>query len=62
MLSAPNDDTTWTVAGAKERLSEIIARARSVPQAITRNGKPRVVVVSRNGSARRCAKARFRSP
>ena len=46
MLSAPNGDTNWTVAGAKARLSEVIERAQSAPQTITRNGKPSVVVVS----------------
>lgn len=46
MLSAPKEDTNWTVAGAKARLSEVIERAQSAPQTITRNGKPSVVVVS----------------
>lgn len=46
MLPAPKEDTNWTVAGAKARLSEVIARAQSAPQTITRNGKPSVVVVS----------------
>jgi prevent-host-death family protein len=46
MLSAPTGDTNWTVAGAKARLSEVIERAQSAPQTITRNGKPSVVVVS----------------
>lgn len=48
MLSAPNDDdtTNWTVAKAKARLSEVMERAQSAPQTITRNGKPSVVVVS----------------
>lgn len=46
MLSAPIEDTNWTVAGAKARLSEVIERAQSAPQTITRNGKPSVVVVS----------------
>jgi prevent-host-death family protein len=44
--SAPKEDTNWTVAGAKARLSEVIERAQSAPQTITRNGKPSVVVVS----------------
>jgi prevent-host-death family protein len=39
-------DTSWTVAGAKARLSEVIERAQSSPQTITKNGKPSVVVVS----------------
>jgi prevent-host-death family protein len=46
MLPAPKEDTNWTVAGAKARLSEVIARAQSAPQTITRNGKASVVVVS----------------
>lgn len=46
MLPAPKEDTNWTVAGAKARLSEVIERAQSAPQTITRNGKPSVVVVS----------------
>ncbi len=46
MLSEPKEDTNWTVAGAKARLSEVIERAQSAPQTITRNGKPSVVVVS----------------
>lgn len=38
---------TWTVAEAKAKLSEVIDRAVSEgPQAITRNGRPAVVVVS----------------
>jgi prevent-host-death family protein len=46
MLSAPNEDANWSVATAKARLSEVIERAQSSPQTITRNGKPSVVVVS----------------
>lgn len=46
MLSPPKEETNWTVAGAKARLSEVIERAQSSPQTITRNGKPSVVVVS----------------
>ncbi len=46
MRSTPKADADWTVAGAKARLSEVIERARSSPQTITRNGKPSVVVVS----------------
>ncbi len=48
MLSSKTEDdnTDWTVAGAKARLSEVIKRAQSSPQTITRNGKPSVVVVS----------------
>jgi prevent-host-death family protein len=46
MQSAPKGEANWTVAGAKARLSEVIDRAQSSPQTITRNGKPSVVVVS----------------
>ncbi|SEQ31577.1 prevent-host-death family protein [Devosia sp. YR412] len=41
----PNTDA-WTVANAKARLSEVIDRAQSEPQLITRNGTPSVVMVS----------------
>ena len=37
---------TWTLAGAKARLSEVIDRAQAGPQIITRNGRPSAVVVS----------------
>jgi prevent-host-death family protein len=37
---------TWTVADAKARFSEVIDRAQIGPQIITRNGKPRAVIVS----------------
>lgn len=46
MPSAPKEDTKWTVASAKARFSEVIERAQTSPQTITRNGKPSVVVVS----------------
>ena len=46
MRPETKEDTNWTVAGAKARLSEVIERAQSSPQTITKNGKPRVVVVS----------------
>ncbi|MBB5575856.1 MULTISPECIES: type II toxin-antitoxin system Phd/YefM family antitoxin [Rhizobium] len=39
-------EESWTVASAKAKLSELIERAQSAPQTITRNGKPSVVVVS----------------
>lgn len=45
-MSAANRESSWTVANAKARLSEVIDRAQSTPQLITRNGKPSVVVVS----------------
>jgi len=38
---------TWTVAEAKAKFSEVIARAQSGgPQTITRNGRTAVVVVA----------------
>ena len=46
MSAASREDSIWTVARAKARLSEVIERAQSSPQTITRNGKPSVVVVS----------------
>ncbi len=46
MISTHKGDASWTVAQAKARLSEVIDRAKSAPQTITRNGKPSVVVVS----------------
>lgn len=36
----------WTVASAKARLSEVMERAQTAPQTITRNGRPSVVMVS----------------
>jgi len=42
-----SEKAVWSVAQAKARLSEVIARAvRQGPQAITKNGRPAVVVVS----------------
>ncbi|HUC61435.1 MAG TPA: type II toxin-antitoxin system Phd/YefM family antitoxin [Alphaproteobacteria bacterium] len=41
------DSADWTVAEAKAKFSEMIARARSKgPQTVTRRGQPAVVVVS----------------
>jgi len=40
------DEVVWSVAGAKEKLSEVMKRAQSTPQVITCHGKPRVVVVA----------------
>lgn len=56
MLSAPKEDAKWTVAGAKARLSEVIERAQSAPQTITRNGKPSVVIVSAEEWQRKIAR------
>src|SRR3982074_2219885 len=44
---------TWTVAGAKPRLSEVVDRAQAGPQTITRNGKPSAVIVSAEEWARK---------
>ena len=42
-----DNKTVWSVAEAKARFSEVIDRAlKQGPQAITRNGRPAVVVVS----------------
>ena len=44
---------TWTLAGAKARLSEVVDRAQGGPQTITRNGKPSAVIVSAEEWARK---------
>ena len=44
--SSPSPGGTWTLAGAKARLSEVVDRAQAAPQIITRNGKPSAVIVS----------------
>jgi prevent-host-death family protein len=47
----------WSVAEAKARFSEVIDRAlKQGPQAITRNGRPAVVVVSSEEWARRAGR------
>ena len=51
--SPPHASGNWTVAGAKARLSEVIERAQTDPQIITRHGKPSVVVVSAEEWARK---------
>jgi prevent-host-death family protein len=56
MLPSTHDDKSWTVAGAKAKLSEVIERAQSMPQTITRNGKPSVVVVSAEEWQRKTAR------
>jgi prevent-host-death family protein len=62
MMSALKDGS-WTVAGAKAQFAEVIGRAQSSPQTITRNGKPIVVVVSteewRRKTARKGTLAQF---
>lgn len=52
----PAPGATWTLTGAKGRLSEAIDRAQAGPQTITRNGKPSVVIVSAEESARKTAR------
>jgi len=42
-----SNEAVWSVAQAKARFSEVVERAREQgPQAITKNGRPAVVVVS----------------
>ena len=45
-MVAASKEINWTLARAKARFSEVVRRAQSEPQTITRNGKPSVVVVS----------------
>ncbi|MGG7581590.1 type II toxin-antitoxin system Phd/YefM family antitoxin (plasmid) [Rhizobium sp. YTUHZ045] len=56
MQPSPHVDESWTVASAKAKLSEVIERAQSTPQTITRNGKPSVVVVSAEEWQRKTAR------
>jgi len=56
MSQIDKTDDIWTVANAKARLSEVIARAQGAPQTITRNGKPSVVVVSADEWSRKVAR------
>ncbi|MBX5147988.1 type II toxin-antitoxin system Phd/YefM family antitoxin [Rhizobium lentis] len=56
MQSSRRGDESWTVASAKAKLSEVIERAQSAPQTITRNGKPSVVVVSAEEWQRKTAR------
>jgi len=56
MQPSVQDDKSWTVASAKAKLSEVIERAQSAPQTITRNGKPSVVVVSADEWQRKTAR------
>jgi len=51
--SSPSPGGTWTLAGAKARLSEVVDRAQAAPQIITRNGKPSAVIVSAEEWARK---------
>jgi prevent-host-death family protein len=50
---APPAGGSWTLAGAKARLSEVVDRAQASPQTITRNGKPSAVIVSAEEWARK---------
>ncbi|TLX06976.1 type II toxin-antitoxin system Phd/YefM family antitoxin [Rhizobium sp. MHM7A] len=56
MQSSRQGEESWTVASAKAKLSEVIERAQSAPQTITRNGKPSVVVVSAEEWQRKIAR------
>jgi len=56
MQPSTHDEKIWTVANAKAKLSEVIDRAQSEPQTITRNGKPSVVVVSAEEWQRKTAR------
>lgn len=43
----PHFETSWTVADAKARLSEVVEKARrDGPQVITKNGRSTAVLVS----------------
>jgi prevent-host-death family protein len=44
---------TWTLAVAKARFSEVVGRAQSGPQTITRNRRPIAVIVSAEEWARK---------
>lgn len=51
-LDSPATDI-WTLANAKARLSEVIDRAQTGPQIITRHGRPNAVIVSAEEWARK---------
>lgn len=55
-MATAQEKANWTVANAKAKLSEVIDRAQSAPQTITRNGKPSVVVVSADEWQRKTAR------
>ncbi|MGE0281192.1 MAG: type II toxin-antitoxin system Phd/YefM family antitoxin [Rhizobiaceae bacterium] len=55
-MAAAQEKADWTVANAKAKLSEVIDRAQTAPQTITRNGKPSVVVVSADEWQRKTAR------
>jgi prevent-host-death family protein len=54
--SSPQALDSWIVADAKARLSEVIERAQTDPQIITRHCKPSAVVVSAEEWARKTAR------
>ncbi|TIN25187.1 MAG: type II toxin-antitoxin system Phd/YefM family antitoxin [Mesorhizobium sp.] len=56
MPPVPKGSANWTAAEAKARLSEVMKRAQSSPQTITRNGRPSVVVVSAEEWQRKTAR------
>jgi len=47
------DVATWTLAEAKAKFSEVVEKARTGPQTITKNGRTAVVVVSAEEWARK---------
>jgi prevent-host-death family protein len=54
--SSSPSGSTWTLANAKSRLSEVVERAQRGPQIITRNGKPSAVIVSTEEWVRKTAR------
>ncbi|MCL2713640.1 MAG: type II toxin-antitoxin system Phd/YefM family antitoxin [Alphaproteobacteria bacterium] len=58
MVTVKDTLQTWTVADAKARFSEVIERAQTDPQIITRhgNGKPSAVLVSAHEWAQKTAR------
>ena len=54
--SSKPDESTWSLATAKARLSEVIDRAQAGPQIITRHGRPDAVVVSVDEWTRKTAR------
>ena len=56
MAGGNNAASSWTLASAKARFSEVVERAQAGPQTITRNGKPSAVIVSAEEWARKTAR------
>ena len=54
--SPAHSSDSWTLADAKARLSEVVERAQTDPQIITRHGKPSAVIVSAEEWARKTAR------